>query len=218
MHCCGADSTATGRFFSYFAGFMRWRYERFGLEKTQRQLVAGIGHEGLTGTSILEIGCGVGFLHQSLLKHGAETAVGIDLSERMLYEAHRLAESQGLLEKTHYRLGDFVELSNRLEPADIIILDKVVCCYPDAELLVATSLDKTTAVIALTYPRKHLATRAYIGLYNGFFWLIRTTFRNYIHDPAQIEAWIEDRGFKKVFEDETLLWLTQVYARPLEAA
>ena len=81
-----------------------------------------------------------------------------------------------------------------------------------------TSLDKTTAVIALTYPRNHLAARAYIGLYNGFFWLIRTTFRNYIHDPEQIEAWIADRGFKKVFEDETLLWLTQVYARPLEAA
>ncbi|MCI0400984.1 MAG: class I SAM-dependent methyltransferase [Gammaproteobacteria bacterium] len=218
MPCCGGDTSAIGGFFSRFAPLLSWRYRHFGLDASQHKLIAGIGQEGLDGTSILEIGCGVGFLHQTLLRYGAEKAVGVELSERMLYEAHALAEAEGLSERTHYRLGDFVELAPRLETADIVILDKVVCCYPDAKTLIETSLDKCAGVYALTYPRERLVVRLYVGAYNLFFWLIRARIRNYVHDPKAIEAWITEAGLEKVFEDQTLLWLTQVYARPLEAA
>lgn len=85
MLCCNAQTAATQRFFSKLAGLSRWRYRLLGPEKSQRQLLAALEEAGVDDATLLEIGCGVGYLHQRLLKtHAAASAIGIDLSERML--------------------------------------------------------------------------------------------------------------------------------------
>lgn len=212
MSCCyQARVSGTGRFFSRFARRYRKRYLKKGLEVSQRQLVQGVTQAGIAGAALLEIGCGVGYLHQTLLKSGAASAEGIDLSERMLAEAATLARELGITERVHYRQGDFVELSGEVAPADVTLLDKVVCCYPDAAALVRTSLAKTRRVYALTYPRDRRITRLGAALIAFAFWLIRSPVRNYIHDPGTIEAWVLGAGFRKTYENRTLLWLTQVY-------
>jgi magnesium-protoporphyrin O-methyltransferase len=211
--CCHAQVCGTGRFFSRFARRYRKRYLKKGLEDSQRQLVEGVTHAGIAGATLLEIGCGIGFLHQTLLKSGAASAVGIDLSERLLAEAAQLAQEQGLTGRVHYRQGDFVDLAGEVVPADVTLLDKVVCCYPDAAALVNASLAKTRRVYALTYPRDRLLTRLGTRLMAFMFWLVRTPVRNYVHDPVQIEAWVRAAGFHKAYEKQTLLWLTQVYVR-----
>ena len=73
---------------------------------------------GIDGASILEIGCGVGGLHQWLLQHGAARAAGVDLSAEMLAEARALAAARGLSERTEYHQGDFIEMAARIDKAD----------------------------------------------------------------------------------------------------
>ena len=213
MPCCHPTPEGAARFFSWFARRSSKHYQKKGLGKAQKQLIRGIREAGIEGTSVLDIGCGTGYLHQELLKAGAAKAVGVDLSEKMLAEARALARRQKLEEQTDYRAGDFVEMAAELPDVDITILDKVVCCYPDAKTLVERSSEKTAKVYALTYPRAHLFNRIMVGLEAAFLWIIRVDFRPYVHDPGELEKWIRAQGFQKRAEEFTWVWLTQVYVR-----
>ena len=213
MHCCCAEACGAARFFSRFARRYRKRYLKKGFEPSQKQLIEGLEQAGIAGATLLEIGCGVGYLHQHLLKSGAACAVGVDLSEKMLDEARALAAEQGLAGRVDYRVGDFVDLAAGLADADVTLLDKVVCCYPDAEALVNRSLARTRRVYALTYPRDRMLNRIGVALTRFALWLVRSPFRNYVHDPKTIESWIEAAGFDRRYENQTFVWLTQVYVR-----
>ena len=210
--CCHSDSA--GKFFSFFAHRCRKRFEKKGFEASQKQLLAGLEQVGYRGATLLDIGCGVGHLHQSLLENGAHAAAGIDLAPKMLSEARGWAEERGLGDRVNYIEGDFMELDENIETADVCLLDKVVCCYPDAQGLVQRSLAKTGRTYALIYPRNRWFVRLGAGIWNSVLWLIRSDFRTFVHDPVQIENWIAGEGLKKHFEEQTAAWLTQVYVRP----
>ena len=210
--CCHAQSAR--RFFSFFARRARKRFQRKGFEPSQKQLMAGLEQVGYREASVLDIGCGVGHLHQTLLEQGASAAVGIDLAPKMLSEAKDWADERGLCDRVNYVEGDFMTLDEPIDNADICLLDKVVCCYPDAQGLVQKSLAKTKRVYGLTIPRDRWFIRLAIEAVACLLWLIRSDFRSYVHDPVQIARWISDDGFEKRFEDQTAATLTQVYVRP----
>ncbi len=212
MLCC-SHAQAAAAVFSRLAAWYRWRYRWLGLERCQRQLVAGLAKVGYQNAGLLEIGCGIGYLHQWLLKRGAATAVGIDLSPRMVAEAEALAESQGLGERVRYLVGDFLELADRIEPADIVLLDKVICCYPDADALLAQAAAKARRAIALTYPRRHWLSRLLHAAFNRLLAWLGSDFRTYLHDPLQVERRLRALGWEKAVEDKTLLWLTQIFVQ-----
>jgi magnesium-protoporphyrin O-methyltransferase len=195
-----------------FARRSRKRYKRKGFEASQKQLIAGLEQVGYRGTTVLDIGCGVGHLHQTLLEHGARAAVGIDLAPKMVAEAKDWAKQRGLSERVRYIEGDFMAL-NGIDHADIALLDKVVCCYPDAKGLVEKSLEKTRHIYGLTYPRDRWFVRLGVGAMACLLRLLRSEFRSYVHDPVQIERWITGEGFHKHFEGQTTMWLTQVYEK-----
>jgi magnesium-protoporphyrin O-methyltransferase len=214
MRTCCCHARSAERFFSFFARRYRKRFKRKGFEPSQKQLMAGLEQIGYREASVLDIGCGVGHLHQTLLEQGASTAVGIDLAPKMLSEAKDWADERGLSDRVNYLEGDFMTLDERIDNADICLLDKVVCCYPDAQGLVQKSLASTKRVYGLTYPRDRWFMRLGVGATACFLWLIRSDFRPYVHDPANIECWVSGGGFEKRFEDQTAAWLTQVYVRP----
>ena len=214
MSCCCPHSRSAGKLFSIFARRYRKRFQKKGFEPSQKQLMEGLSQAGYEGASILEIGSGVGHIHQTLLEQGARQAMGIDLAPKMIEEAQQWANDRDLGDRTDYIEGDFVTMGNdNIEIADITVLDKVICCYPDADALVHKSLQKTGRIYAVTYPRKHMLTM--IGEKIGIvvMWLIRSCFHPYVHDPEQIEAWITGQGFEKLYENKTLIWLTQVYVK-----
>jgi magnesium-protoporphyrin O-methyltransferase len=213
MACCCLHNCDTGRLFSRFARRYRKRYEKKGFEPSQRQLLEGIRHAGIGGARLLEIGCGVGALHQRLIEDGALSALGIDLSERMLNEARDAARVHGLVDRTEYQQGDFVEVTDSVEPADVTILDKVICCYPDAEGLVQKSLARTRRVYAYTIPRNRWITRIGAELLAVGLRLLGSRFRSYVHDPRQVEAWVRAEGFEKRYANNTFIWMTEVYVR-----
>jgi magnesium-protoporphyrin O-methyltransferase len=139
--------------------------------------------------------------------------VGVDLAPKMLAEAKALAIERGLHDRTRYLDGDFIDLYDQIEPVNITLLDKVVCCYPDADTLVNKSLDKTNRIYAVTYPRDRWFVRLGVELTAFLLCLLRSGFRSYVHNPKTIEAWILQRGFVKRFQEQTVCWLTQVYER-----
>ena len=186
-------------------------YRRKGLDDNQKQIVETLESLGLEGVSLLEVGCGVGVLHQTLLERGAATALGIDLAPRVLELAENRAREHDLDQRTVYKSGDFVEISDTLEAADVTILDKVVCCYPAPRELLSAVIACTRGTIALTYPRKHLAGEIFNLIWNFGFYLFRSDFRGFIHDPLLVQQLIETRGFRRVFNHNSMMWHTQVY-------
>lgn len=176
--------------------------------------MTGLRQAGYVDASVLEIGSGVGHLHQTMLEQGAARAVGIDLAPRMIDEARRWARERHLEERVTYLQGDFMEMDQQIETADVTVLDKVVCCYPDADGLVHRSLARTARVYALTYPRDRWYVRAAVRVAAVSLRLLGSAFRPYVHDPAQVRRWIEEAGFRKLYQAHTPIWLTQVYVRP----
>jgi 2-polyprenyl-3-methyl-5-hydroxy-6-metoxy-1,4-benzoquinol methylase len=157
MNCCAAINADTGRFFSRFAGLNRLRFRLFGFEQTQRQLMRGICDGGIEGATLLEIGCGPGYLHRALLRLGASRATGVDLSAGMLAIARAGAQAEGLAERTAYVQGDFTQIADAVPDADVVVLDKVICCYPDWGSLVERSLLKALPSVCLHHPPRSCA-------------------------------------------------------------
>ena len=213
MNCCCPHSKSGGRIFSFFARSYRKRFTKKGFEPSQQQLMAGLEQAGYKDASLLEVGSGVGYMHQVLLEQGAKNAVGIDLATEMLIEAQQWADEKGLTDRVQYIQGDFIDLLDQVEPAEVTILDKVVCCYPHAELLINSSTIKTKRAYALTYPRNRWFIKVVIEVMAVFLKLSGSDFRAFVHNPHDIENWIVKAGFKKCYQKQTFIWLTQVYEK-----
>lgn len=213
MSCCCPHSQSGGRLFSFFARSYRKRFTKNGFEPSQVQLMQGIKQANYSNASLLEVGSGVGYMHQVLLEQGAKNAVGIDFSPDMLKEAQTWADEKGLTDRVQYIQGDFIELLDQVEPAEVAILDKVVCCYPFAELLINSSTAKTKRVYALTYPRNRWFTKVALEVMAFFLKLSGSDFRAFVHNPDDIERWILEAGFKKTYQEQTFIWLSQIYTK-----
>ena len=213
MTCCATSNADTDRLFSRVAGLHRWRYRLIGLERTQRQLISGLRRAGIAGASLLEVGCGAGELGRALLQAGAGTALGIDLSAGMLAIARAEAAASGMSDRTDYYQGDFTAMTDRLPDADVVILDKVVCCYPDWQRMVDSSLAKTRRLYALTYPRDRALTRLGLRVTRWGLHRMGCCYQPYLHAPDRIAARIRDAGFRRIHTALTPIWLTEVYVR-----
>jgi magnesium-protoporphyrin O-methyltransferase len=183
-----------------------------GPDAMQREMLGQLDRMGLSGKTLLEIGCGVGVLHQTLLERGAASALGIDLAPKMLDHARERARARALGDKVEYRLGDFVEMETELDPADLTLLDKVVCCYPDAEGMLEAAARHTRVALALVYPRRHWLGLLSNRVWNAAYRVFGSDFRSYVHDPGAVHRWLERRGLRRVFSRDNLMWHTQVYA------
>jgi hypothetical protein len=208
-HCTDAESLFTER----AARRELRRYRRKGpTGSTQELLHALREHGAITGT-LLDIGGGVGALQHELLRAGMSRALHVDASRAYLNASQEEAERLGHGGRSAYHYGDFVKLEGVLPDADVVTLDRVVCCYPDMPALVRASTAKAQRWYALSYPRIRLATRVGRRLGNAWFRLRRSTFRTYLHPPREIEATIERQGFERVAARRTILWHAVVYRR-----
>lgn len=213
MNCCTLEGT--NKFFNTQAHRLEKQFKKKGLRKEQKHLADGIRHSGMKDAEILEIGCGVGGLHLSLLKDGAAKATGFDISERMIAAARKLSAEMGLQERTQYRHGDFVAMHDEAPTADVTILDKVICCYENAPELIARSTAKTCRIYAVSYPRQNPIVKLVFRSTKFLLKLFRQAFHPYYHEPKQIQRWITEAGFEKVYENETVVWLIQIFERKM---
>ncbi len=214
MNCCASsDCGGTNDFFSKWARKYAKRFRKKGLEKVQRLLLEGIRTESVQEKDILDIGCGVGSLHLTLLQEGAARATGIDVAEGMLEKAREFSSGLGLQEKVSYRLGDFVELADTLPDADITVLDKVVCCYGDLDRLLENSLKKTKRIYGLVYPRNNFLVGGMFKLQISILRLFRSKFHPFWHDWDIMNQKIAQSGFQLLYQRPTLAWTVAVFQR-----
>ena len=188
-------------------------YRRKGPSKPTRLLLEALQTAGVKGATLLDIGGGVGTIQHELLQHGLSRATHVDASPAYLAVAEAEAQRQGHAERVSYHRGDFVELAPQLESADIITLDRVICCYPDVAALVGLSAQKTTGLYGLVYPRDSWWMRLGARLLNGFFWVQRTPYRFFVHPAAEVEAVMRDNGLTRHAYRQTFLWQIVVYRR-----
>ncbi len=213
-NCCSTSPTArTDKFFSKNSKKYLKRFRKKGLAKEQRLLLEGISSLHIEGKSILEIGCGVGGLHLTLLQRGAATATGVDISEGMITYAKQLSKDLGMEAKTTYLHGDFTEKGTDIASADIVMMDKVVCCYENLDLLLERSLAKTSSVYALSFPRNHFLVKCMAKTAIKIGALFHWSFSPYWHDWDRMIRLISDSGFQEKYKDKTLMWTILIFRR-----
>ncbi len=180
------------------------RYRRRGLDKTARRMVGFLAGYGVEGATVLEAGGGVGAIQIELLKAGSERAVNVELSPSYEKEAAELLREAGLKERVERRIGDFAR--DGIEPADVVVLHRVVCCYPDYEGLVGAAADRARRALVLSFPKETWLTRIAFAAFNLVQRLRRKDFRAYVHPVAGILGAAEHRGLRPAFGHRGAFW------------
>jgi 2-polyprenyl-3-methyl-5-hydroxy-6-metoxy-1,4-benzoquinol methylase len=185
---------------------MAGRYRKRGLDPTAQQLVGFLVQQGIEGASVLEIGGGVGEIGLELLRRGAERAVNLELSPAYDAEAARLAAEAGVPGRVERRLHDIAVEPDAIEAADVVVLHRVVCCYPDYERLLGAAAAHARRLLVFSHPRHNLVSRLVIRAENLGFWLTRSEFRVFAHPPAAMLAVLRGHGLEAVFAERGLAW------------
>jgi 2-polyprenyl-3-methyl-5-hydroxy-6-metoxy-1,4-benzoquinol methylase len=188
-------------------------YRKKGPDKTTRMMIDSLEAEGVQGLSLLDIGGGVGAVQHALLAAGAQSAVDVDASHAYLKAAKQEAARRGFADQISFQYGNFVDIAAQVPPADIVTLDRVICCYDDMERLVSLSAARARKFYAVVYPRHTWWVKIGIRILNFFFRLRKTPFRTFAHPTQAVEKIIQDNGFSKKSHQQTLFWQVAVYSR-----
>ena len=188
------------------------RYRRHGLSGTSRDLVELAGD--VQGASILDIGGGVGAIELELLASGADHATNVELSGGYEDEAEQLLTERGLAHRVERRVGDFVTDADAIDRHDVVVMHRVVCCYPDVDSLVGAAAAHTGRRLLLTYPQERRWLQAGMHMINLWLQLKRCGFRAFAHPIADIVAAANAEGLRlERRERRGLLWESAAFAR-----
>lgn len=188
-------------------------YRKNGLDATARDLVDHLRQSGVAGASVLEIGGGVGGIQLELLGSGAARAVNVELSAEYEAAASELARESGAEDRVQRLVGDFVDIAPTLQPADIVVLHRVVCCYPYLDRLLAPAAALARRSLALTFPRATPLVRLALRLGNVWFALTRCSFRVFVHAPSEMDRIAATRGLRPALRKRGLLWESVIFER-----
>jgi hypothetical protein len=172
------------------------RYRRKGLTASAQWLRETLASEGLDGRTVLEVGGGVGGLQIELLEAGAASAVNVELVDSYEVPAQSLLAEHGLGGRVERRVGDFAQDEGGAPGADIVVMHRVLCCYPDADLLMTIACRRAEQRVAITIPRHTWWIRAGMWMANAWLRLRRIAFQAYVHQPEPILGVATSRGFQ----------------------
>lgn len=189
------------------------RYRKNGPVKSTRILLDALREKNVRGMTVLDIGGGIGAIQQELLKAGATQASDADASSAYLEAAREEAIRQGNVEQIQFYHGDFVDLAPEIHPADIVTLDRMICCYPDAHAILHFATEKAIKFLGLTYPRETFLMKSATPIMNALFALSKNPFRLFLHQTEAIDTEIQKGGLEKTFYGKTFLWHVVLYER-----
>ena len=218
MGCCSSDDSEYDRQFDARHAAEQLRdYHRNGPRGLTGALIEALRAGGIDGQTVLDVGGGVGAVHHELLRSGAASAVDVDASRAYVAVARAEAERQGHADRVRYLAGDFVALADDVGPADLVALDRVICCYSDMTALVGRSAALARRRYGLVYPRDSHLGRVGLAFLNAGLWLSRSSFRVYAHRTADVDAVVAAQGLVKRLHRTTLIWQLALFERPAEA-
>src|SRR5437016_13375903 len=164
------------------------RYRRRGLDGTSRQIVDFLKSQGVEGRTVLEVGGGIGTVQIELLKAGAARAVSIELTPTDEDVAARLLSDAGLTDRVERKVTDFAQAASQVEGADVVIMNRVICCYPDMPRLAGAAADRARQLLVMSYPGRSWWMRLGLGIANLMLLVMRREFHIFLHPPTKIIA------------------------------
>jgi magnesium-protoporphyrin O-methyltransferase len=189
------------------------RYRRKGLDSTSRKIVDLLKARGVTGRTVLEVGGGIGAIQIELLKAGAARATSIELTPTYEEVAMELLRDAGLEDRVERHVMDFAEAAATVSAADIVVLNRVICCYPNMPKLAGAAADHAREVLALAFPRKSWWMRIGLTAANLMLWVTRREFHIFVHPPKRIFATCEEHGLTATFNGTGLIWTVATLRR-----
>jgi magnesium-protoporphyrin O-methyltransferase len=193
------------------------RYRRRGPDRTTKILIEelrrAIASTGSSGLTLLDVGGGIGAIHHELVNGTVSRAVHVDASPSHLPAAREEAIRRGHSDAVQFLEGDFTAIADQIPAADIVTLDRVICCFDDMERLVSASARKAIRFFGAVYPRDVRWMRVALAVINLFQRAKRSPFRVFLHDPRAVDAVLRSNGLEPYAVRLTLGWKAVVYGR-----
>ena len=216
MSCCHVDGIQD-QFNEKAVAKTLKRYRRRGPDRTTQLLIAALrralDERDLRNASLLDVGGGVGAIHHALLDGRVARATHVDASWAQIGAAKVETAQRGHGERVEFIAGDFVSVAGQIKPADIVTLDRVICCYDDMPRLVDASAAKAGRLYGAVYPRAVRWMRIAMAAINVWMKMKRSTFRVFLHPPSAIDERLRAGGLRRRSVDYAMGWEVAVYER-----
>jgi 16S rRNA G966 N2-methylase RsmD len=203
--CCDPEGYSV-TFSDRFARRLARRYRQRGLTRSSRAIVSFLTERGIRDATILEIGGGVGAIQVELLQQGAARATNLEISPSYEPEAIALLETSGLRDRVDRRLLDIAQAPDEVDAADVVVLHRVVCCYPDYQRLLTAAGGKAERLLVFSHPPQNLISKTVIRWDNMWRRLKGDSFRAFVHPPAAMLEALSDTGLRPTYRWRGLAW------------
>lgn len=208
-HCCGADL-----FFNAKTAAKEYnKYLKKGPGKATAKINQQLAGLNLENKSLIDVGGGIGAIQWWFLEQGGQQTTDIDASSGYLKKAEDHALNNGWRNKTSFIEGDCTEKYNEVDDAHFITLDKVVCCYPNYEEILAITCNKAKEAVTLSYPMDGIIAQTLRSLGVLFFMLKKNPYRPYVHPVKEIRAVFANNGYERVAHDVSFPWHIETYKK-----
>jgi magnesium-protoporphyrin O-methyltransferase len=178
-------------------------------------VVAFLSVRGIEEATVLEIGGGIGEVHVELLRRGARAVTNLEISTSYEEQAAQLLDGSGLGDRVTRRFLDIATSPDEVEPADVVVLHRVVCCYPDYERLLTAAACHARRLLVFSHPPRTPITRLSFGFDNLMRRLRHNAFRAFVHPPEAMVTVVESQGMSVKYQHRGLLWTVVGFERPV---
>jgi spermidine synthase len=182
------------------------RYRRKGLDGLERRMLETASAGGLQGARVLEIGGGIGTIQTELLEAGAKRGEIVELVAAYEPYARELARERGLEDRVSFRVQDLLESSDTVDAADVVVLNRVVCCSPDGVRLTGIAARLAKRALVLSFPRDRFLVKTGLRLVNATMRVMGRSFRVFVHPPPSLVAAAESEGLRLVESGRGFVW------------
>lgn len=211
MSTCQCDRIES-KFDRVYADEKLQAYQQNGPDPSTRALIELLRREELGGMTLLDIGGGVGAVQHDLLSAGVVSAQEVEASAAYAAACREEATRQGHEDRVTHFVGEFGDVVDSVDDADIVTLDRSLCCWHDMPELVARSAAKARRFYGLVYPRDVWWVR--------YGWRLSSDLRNiarrnpmrvYTHRTRDVERVLRAGGLTKRSSTEVGVWQIAVY-------
>jgi 2-polyprenyl-3-methyl-5-hydroxy-6-metoxy-1,4-benzoquinol methylase len=187
------------------------RYRRRGLDRAARWIAETMKERGVAGATVLEPGGGVGAIEIELLKAGAAHSTVVELSAGYDEEARELAREAGVEDRIERRHGDFA--ANGVPRVDVVVMHRVVCCYPDYERLLDAAAKRAQRILVFTHPPQNPLAVLAFGAVNLLMSVRGKEFRAFVHPPEELVEVVRRNGLEPFARKRLGFWRGVAFAR-----
>jgi magnesium-protoporphyrin O-methyltransferase len=203
--CCDHDDYQSV-FSRRFARRQSRRFKRRGLTPAAQGIVDFATSQGIADATVLEIGGGVGHIHVELLRRGAAHVTNLEISQNYEAAADELLQQTGMAERVTRRFIDIAQAPDEVEPADVVVLHRVVCCYPDYARLLKVAAGHARRTLVYSHPAANVFNRVEFGAENLYRRFRRNDFRAFIHPPDRMVRAAESGGMDVAYRTHARDW------------